>query len=389
LNVEVVEAHSGPIGGDVSHEFMLITTAGEDKFAKCLNCNYSASTEIAKIKPPSINYSYKNLEKIEKVFTPNVSTVDHLVKFLNKNVKDFVKSILYKVNSEYVLVLVRGDKEVNILKLSEYLKADVVLASEEDFKEVGSVLGFIGPINLPKKIRIIADYSVVNLKDVIVGANEKDYHYTGIDFENIPIDEFADVSEVVDGDVCSKCGGEYRIFPALELGHIFKLGTKYSEPLGAYFNDKDGKLKPMIMGCYGIGVSRIISAILEAYSTEDCSCWTFTSTPFHVYLLTINVDDEDQFKYSLSIYNQLLSKGIEVLWDDRKESPGTKFKDWELLGIPFCIVVGSKLKDNKVELKVNKNFYKLLKVSIKEICDYEEVSDYVENVIRSISKDFN
>jgi len=377
LRVEVVEAFSGPIGGDVSHEFMVVTNAGEDKFAKCINCNYTVSTEIAKVKKPVISYSYKVFNEIEKVFTPSVSTVEQLANYLKMDVKNFVKSILYKFGSEYVLVLVRGDKEVNDLKLSQYLGSDVILADKEDFERVGSVLGFIGPVNLKQRIRIIADYSVVGLNNIIVGANEKDYHYVGLSFENIPIDEFADLSVVIDDDVCVKCGGQYKVFPALELGHIFKLGTKYSEPLGAYYNDKDGKLKPMIMGCYGIGVSRIISAILESYSTEDCSCWTLSTSPFLVYLLTVNIDDDYQYKISLNIYNDLISNGIEVLWDDRKESPGFKFKDWDLLGIPFSIIVGSKVKDNKVEIKVNKNFHKFFVNDIPLVLDVD-ISEVVQ-----------
>lgn len=397
IPVESVEAFSGPIGGDVSHEFMVVTEAGEDKFVKCTNCGYAASTEIAQIKKPEINYKYKPIDKLNKVHTPSVSSVEQLVNFLGKKPQNFVKSVLYRTGSTYILVLVRGDKEVNEIKLEKYIKnelkimEEISMAKEDDFDRLGSVIGFIGPLNLKDKIlflknekklsdeidlKIIADFSVYGLKDVIVGANEKDYHFVGIDFDNIEIDSFADVSTVIDGDKCVKCGEEYRIFPALELGHIFKLGTKYSEPLKAYFADKDGKIKPMIMGCYGIGVSRIISAILEAYSSENSMTWTFNSAPFFVYLITINMDDEAQYKISDNIYNGL--SNFEVLWDDRKESAGTKFKDWELIGIPICIVIGNKIKEGLVEIKVNPNFPKT--ISNKKIN-----SEFISKLFDSLS----
>ncbi|MFN4219362.1 MAG: proline--tRNA ligase [bacterium] len=398
IPVEVVEAFSGPIGGDVSHEFMLVTEAGEDKFVKCTSCGYAASTEIAKIKKPDFSYHYKPLENYNKVFTPSVKSVDELVNFLSRKREDFIKSILFKIKGDYVLVLVRGDKEVNEIKLAKVIGEDFELAQEFDFDNIGSVMGFIGPIGLKKKIRIIADFSVVGLKNCIVGANEKDYHFVGVDYDNINIDEFADVSFAIEGDFCYKCGGRYRIFPALELGHIFKLGTKYSEPLEAYFVDKDGQRKPIIMGCYGIGVSRLMSAVLEAYSQENSMCWTFNSAPFFVYLITINIDDEKQFEVSKNIYEEMKRKGIEVLWDDRKESAGTKFKDWQLIGIPLCVVVGNKINQNFVEIKINPNFPELkyidkeIKKDEKEVglnLSLEKLFSFIEEIYRIIDNKLN
>lgn len=396
IPIEVVEAFSGPIGGDVSHEFMVMTEAGEDRFVKCSNCGYSASVEIAKVsKLEKVDYTYKPRESLKKINTPSVSSVEQLVEFLNANLlkkqkKDFIKSILYKFGEEYLLILVRGDKEVNEIKLSKYLGFEPYLADEEDFINLGSVKGFIGPIGLitnGKKLRIIADYSVYGLKQVVIGANEKDYHYLDVDFDNIKIDEFADVSTVVEGDRCYKCGGEYKVYPALELGHIFKLGTKYSEPLGAFFTDKDGNVKPMIMGCYGIGVSRLISAIIESYSSENSITWTYNSTPFLVYIITINVDDKDQYSVSESIYKELTGNRIEVLWDDRVQSAGVKFKDWELLGIPFCVVVGSKLKQGIVEFKINSNFPKTIQdKSLLENIPIELKVNEIINLITNINK---
>ncbi|MEN3014833.1 MAG: proline--tRNA ligase [bacterium] len=397
IPVEVVEAYSGPIGGDVSHEFMVVTKAGEDKFVKCTSCGYSASTEIAMRKMPSIQYNYTTNKNIQKIHTPNLRTVDELVNSLGVGHEKFIKSILYTYSGNYFLVLVRGDKEINPIKLLMYLGFEPEMASEKHFKELGSELGFIGPIGLENKnsLKIIADYSIINIKDAVIGANEKDYHYRGVDFDNIKIDDFADLSSVEDGDLCCKCGGRYSLFPALELGHIFKLGTKYSEPLEAYFTDKNGKLKPMIMGCYGIGVSRLVSAILEAYSTENLTVWTYNTAPFLVYILTINVDDQKQYSISEKIYQELNMRGIEVLWDDRSESPGTKFKDWELLGIPICVVVGSKIKDNVVEIKVNSLFPKTLngnsnlfeKITLD--LDIGQVTNYISEIKNKLDNIYN
>jgi prolyl-tRNA synthetase len=405
LPFEVVEAHSGAIGGDVSHEFMLITNSGEDRFIKCINCGYTASTEIAKINKPSFSYSYKPidpkiLQEKHLIHTPNISTIESLVKHLNKTEKDFVKSILYKDNeNNFYLVLIRGDKEVNEIKLNKYLGKDVFLANESDFKNNNWVLGYIGPVNLNNrhKIRIIADYSIVNLKDIIVGANKKDYHFINLSFENLEVNEFADISVATDNDECFRCSGNYKVYQALELGHIFKLGTKYSETLQAYFMDENNKLKPIIMGCYGIGVSRLVSAIVEAYSLENSITWTFNSAPYKVHIITINTDDKIQFEKSLNLYNELVSKGIEVLWDDRKESAGVKFKDWELLGIPFLVVIGNKIKDNMVELKFNPNFYKTLKNEIFEkianyqnlLIEYNQIALIVNDIIQFLNKNIN
>lgn len=405
LPFEVVEAHSGAIGGDVSHEFMLITNSGEDRFIKCMNCGYTASTEIAKINKPSFSYYYKPidlkiLEEKHLIHTPNISTIEALVKHLNKTEKDFVKSILYKDNeNNFYLVLIRGDKEVNEIKLNKYLGKDVFLADESDFKSNNWVLGYIGPVNLNNrhKIKIIADYSIVNLKDIIVGANKKDYHFINLSFENLEVDEFADISVATDNDECFRCSGKYKVYQALELGHIFKLGTKYSEALQAYFMDENNKLKPIIMGCYGIGVSRLVSAIVEAYSSENSITWTFNSALYKVHIITINTDDKIQFEKSLNLYNELVSKGIEVLWDDRKESAGVKFKDWELLGIPFLVVIGNKIKDNMVELKFNPNFYKTLKNEIFEkianyqnlLIEYNQIALIVNDIIEFLNKNIN
>ncbi|MCX7870275.1 MAG: proline--tRNA ligase [bacterium] len=384
LPFEVVEAHSGAIGGDVSHEFMLITNSGEDKFIKCLSCGYTASTEIAKIAKPDFNYSYNplplnELEQKHLVHTPNAYTIQDLVKFLNKNEKNFVKSILYKDNNNnFYLVLVRGDKEINEIKLNKFLDKEVFLAENKDFEINNWILGYIGPVNLNNrsKVKIIADYSVSNLKDIIIGANKKDYHFINLNLENLDIDDFGDLSIATDNDECYKCKGKYKVYPALELGHIFKLGTKYSQALGAYFMDETNKLKPIIMGCYGIGVSRLVSAIVEAYSSENSITWTFNSTPYKIYILTINIDDKLQYEKSLNLYNTLIQNNIETLWDDRKESAGVKFKDWELLGIPFVIIIGNKIKDNLIELKFNPNFHKTLKPEL-----FEKITNYQNSLI--------
>ena len=383
LKVYPVEAHSGAIGGDVSHEFMLISESGEDKFVKCDNCEYAASVEIAEVKPPEKLPENNPKGNYQKVHTPGFKSVEDLVKFLKKSPEDFIKTMLYKYQVEgeekYVLALVRGDREVNEIKLGKVIGAtDVKMATPEDFQEIGGVMGYIGPIGLTLKadVEIIADYSVATVKDGVVGANEEDYHLVGVSAEDIKVDKWADISNAQEGDPCPKCGHPLKVYPSIELGHIFKLGTKYSEPMKALFSDKDGKLKPIIMGCYGIGVTRLIAAIVEQHHDEDGIIWPISVAPFEILILTVNVKDEKQLEISEKLYNELKGK-YEVLWDDRDETPGVKFKDADLIGIPLRIVVGKRVSEGKVEISLRKDKKKIVK-------PVEEAIGEVERLLKTL-----
>ncbi len=389
LEVYAVEAHSGAIGGDVSHEFMLISESGEDKFLKCDSCGYIASMEIASVHPPKELPTYKGEpESLKKVHTPGFTSVEDLVKFLGKTSKDFIKTMLYKYRGSededyhYVIVLVRGDKEVNEIKLSKFLgSSSLEMASPEDFQRLGLVLGYIGPVGLDlSDIKVIADYSIATVRDGVVGANERDYHLVGVNPENIKVDSWADISNASEGDPCPKCGSPMKVYPSIELGHIFKLGTKYSEAMKAYFTDRDGKSKPIIMGCYGIGVTRLISAVVEQYHDEDGIIWPITVAPYEVLILTVNARDENQRKVSEDLYKKLQGEGIEVLWDDRDETPGVKFKDADLIGIPVRVVIGSKLKEGKVEVSLRRDREKIF-------VPVEEGVSKVKELVKSLKKE--
>ncbi len=352
-----VLADTGQIGGKKSEEFVALTPYGEAKVAYCEACGYAANAEIVPLNKPK---EEKEEEKpLQKVHTPNVRTIEELARFLKVEPKKILKSLLYIVNGEAVLVLIRGDREVDENKLERVLGTENFrLATDEEIKEIlGTERGFVGPINLPegKVKRIIWDNSLYGVKNMVVAANEPHYHYVnanpGRDFV---YGEFYDVAEVKEGDPCPKCGKPLKISKGLEIGHIFLLGTRYSEPMQAYFKDKDGKEKPIVMGCYGIGVSRLMSAIVEQSHDENGIIWPINVAPFELEILPLNVSDETQNQIAEKLYKEALQRGTDVIIDDRNERAGFKFKDADLVGIPVRIVVGRKAKEGIVEIQIRK-----------------------------------
>ena len=352
-----VLADTGQIGGKKSEEFVALTPYGEAKVAYCEACGYAANAEIVPLNKPK--EEKKEEKPLQKVHTPNVRTIEELAKFLKVEPKKILKSLLYIVNGEPVLVLIRGDREVDENKLERVLGTENFrLATDEEIKEIlGTERGFVGPINLPegKVKRIIWDNSLYGVKNMVVAANEPHYHYVnanpGRDFV---YGEFYDVAEVKEGDPCPKCGEPLKISKGLEIGHIFLLGTRYSEPMQAYFKDKDGKEKPIVMGCYGIGVSRLMSAIVEQSHDENGIIWPINVAPFELEILPLNVNDETQNQIAERLYKEALQRGIDVIIDDRNERAGFKFKDADLVGIPVRIVVGRKAKEGIVEIQIRK-----------------------------------
>ncbi|HIC09268.1 MAG TPA: proline--tRNA ligase, partial [Aquificales bacterium] len=315
---------------------------------------------------------------LQKVHTPNVRTIEELAKFLNVPPRKILKSLLYIVEGKPVLVLIRGDREVDENKLERVLGTDNFrLATDEEIKEIlGTERGFVGPINLPegKVERILWDNSLYGVKNLVVAANEPHYHYInanpGRDFE---YGEFYDLAEVQEGDPCPECGAPLKLSRGLEIGHIFLLGTRYSEPMQAYFVDRDGKEKPIVMGCYGIGVSRLMSAIVEQSYDENGIIWPINVAPFELEILPLNVTDEKQMEVAEKLYKEALNRGIDVIIDDRDERAGFKFKDADLIGIPVRIVVGRKVKDGLVEIQIRKTGEKF-DVPIEEALDkFEEL----------------
>ena len=347
-----VDADTGAIGGSGSAEFMVKSEVGEDDVVFCTNCDYAANIEKAPSTPEKAEKeAYKEINKIE---TPNVRTIEDLIKFFNTTEKKFAKTLIYNADGKIVAVMVRGDREVNEVKLSNALGGvvDLSMASaEEVMKATSAQVGFAGPINL-KVDTLLVDKEVVNMYNFIVGANETAYHFENVnygrDFEGI----VGDYRNITEGENCPVCGGKITISKGTEVGHIFKLGTKYSEAMNAKFIDENGKEVPFVMGCYGIGVTRTMASIIEQNHDDNGIIWPLAVAPYHVNVIPVNTKDEMQMKVANDIYEELKAIGIDVIFDDRKERAGVKFKDSDLMGIPMRITVGKKVTEGEVEFKL-------------------------------------
>ncbi len=352
LDYLMVEADTGAIGGKYSHEFVVKVPNGEAHIVYCEKCGYAANVEAAKYEFELDKLPPEEEKPLEKVHTPGVSSVTDVAQFLGVDEKKIVKTLVYILDDgTAVAVLIRGDRELNETKLINYFNVlDAHLASSEELEKLNIVEGFVGPIGLD--IPVYADISVKDLHNFVVGANEKDYHYINV---NIPRDfkpvEFVDFSTAREGDPCPVCKAPLKETTGLEVGHIFLLGTKYSEAMKAYFVDRDGREKPIIMGCYGIGVSRLMAAAVEQSHDENGIIWPESIAPFKLHILALNIKDSQIKDVAEQLYQKALGMGIEVLYDDRDISPGAKFKDADLIGIPYRIVVGKKVKEGKVELQ--------------------------------------
>ncbi|SDG20525.1 prolyl-tRNA synthetase [Fontibacillus panacisegetis] len=353
LNFRAVEADAGAIGGEgETHEFMALTEIGEDTIVTCNCCDYIANLEKAESRAPLSSDLIICADRVkEKVHTPNARTIEELTEFLNVEKQNIVKTMIYLVDGNPVAVLVRGDHEVNEVKVKNYFGAENIEIADDHAisSKLGVPVGFIGPVGL--QIPLLVDVNVVNMPAIIVGANEQDFHYINIqphkDFAMEHVGDFRNVSE---GDSCPRCEqGNLQFYRGIEIGHVFKLGTKYSEKLGATYLDSSGKEQTMIMGCYGIGVSRILSAVVEQSHDEHGMVWPISIAPFHVHLVPISVKDEVQMNVVEQLYQQLSKHGVEVLVDDREERPGVKFKDSDLIGIPIRIVIGKDAAQGLVE----------------------------------------
>lgn len=359
LKFRSVEAQTGAIGGAFSHEFMVIADTGEEIIVSC-KCGYAANLEKAEGVPPAKvggkAGKRSGLKELEEVETKNMKTVEEVGKFLKEKPDKFIKTLVYKTNGECVIVMVRGDHEVNESKVKSYLGVnEIFLADEKTIKEVtGAPLGFAGPVGLKIKCKLLADYSVEGIVNGVTGANKKDYHLKNVNINrDYSVDEILDLRRAKEGDVCPKCGKTLEFSRGIEVGHTFKLGTKYSKTLRATFLDKDGKEKYFVMGCYGIGVSRIVAAAIEQSHDQNGIIWPLPITPFQVLILPVNYEHEKIRTISNRIYKQLESAGYEVLMDDRDERAGVKFKDADLIGIPIRVTVGEKtLAKNIVEVKL-------------------------------------
>jgi len=355
-----VEADPGMMGGSVSHEFMVPSEAGEDEIVVCQKCKYAASVEVAACKPVHSPQSIVHSKKlpIAQVETVDIKTVEKVAEFLKTEPANLVKTLLYKADGKVVALLIRGDFEAHETKLKNYLKCAVLeLADEKTIEDAtGAPVGFSGPVGL-KNARIVADNSVKGMVNFITGANKKDAHLINVNIDrDFETKEFADLRKITKLDKCPACGKAIDIKKAIEVGHTFKLGTKYSEVLGAKFLDKDGKTQTTIMGCYGIGVNRIIASLIETSNDKDGIIWPMSIAPYQIMIVALNTASKKVKEVAEEVYAKLTKLNYEVLYDDRDISAGIKFKDADLIGIPIQIVIGEKnAKKNIIEVKTRKD----------------------------------
>jgi prolyl-tRNA synthetase len=355
LDFRPVEAETGNIGGSFSHEFMVLAETGEDAVVGCTKCTYGANVERAEA-----GYSHEcdagsseKLDSIERVSTPGMKSVEEVSAFLKVSPHCLIKTLIYNSDMGVVAALVRGDYDLNEAKLARELGAAwIELADEETVvKTTGAPSGFAGPVGL--KCTIIADHSVKGIVNGVTGANDADAHLINVNpNRDFTVKSFSDLRVVVDGDDCPRCDGNLSIRRGIEVGHVFKLGTKYSNSMGATFLDEEGKQQPMIMGCYGIGIGRTVAACIEQNHDENGIAWPLPMAPFQVTILPLTAREKEVTEEAERLYREITALGVDVLLDDRDERAGVKFNDAELLGTPIRIVIGKKgLKEGGVEIK--------------------------------------
>jgi prolyl-tRNA synthetase len=371
LKFKVVEADSGPIGGSFSHEFMVLAETGEDLLASCKNCDYAANLEKAEITQDLREPDPPVGAKPEAVSTPNVRTVEEVAAFLKVAPREIVKTLIYETDKGPVAVLIRGDHEVNEVKVKNLLGVtDFILAGLIRVQELtGAEVGFAGPVGLA--LPIYADQAVARMGAAVTGANRDNYHFTGVHpARDIEITQVADLRTVTESDPCPRCGGALTVLRGIEVGHIFKLGLKYSKALKATYLDQEGAEQYIYMGCYGIGVSRIVAAAIEQGNDEHGIIFPMALAPYEVEIIPIDLKDGTVRKKAEALYKKLTKMKIEVLYDDRDERPGVKFKDCDLLGIPLRVVVGAKtLAQEAAEVRQRRSPQNRL-VPLKDLIPY-------------------
>jgi prolyl-tRNA synthetase len=356
LRFRAVEADTGPIGGSYSHEFMVLADTGEDQIINCVNCPYAANLERAEVKTTHVpsDMNSGDMNTLESVDTPDIKTIEELTAFLSISPDQLIKTLIFVADDEVVAALVRGDHELNEVKLKNFLGAQTVELADVSLVEetTGAPMGFAGPIGL--KARMVADNAIREMKNFVTGGNRKDVHIRNVNIErDFKVENFGDLRTISPHDTCPRCGGEIRFGRGIEVGHIFKLGTKYSQALKAVFLDEQGKERPIIMGCYGIGVGRTVAAAIEQNHDKDGIIFPIPISPFEVTMLPLQMHETTVIETAERIYAELLDHDIDVLLDDRDERAGVKFKDADLLGIPVRVIVGIKgVKKGQIEIKL-------------------------------------
>ncbi|MFX4211737.1 proline--tRNA ligase [Aliarcobacter butzleri] len=363
LDFRVVAADSGAIGGSGSKEFHVIADSGEDTLVVCDSCDYGANIEAATRKPKTYNFERKSDSK--KIHTPDTKTIEDVANFLNiskeQTIKAVIKKAIYEEKTQIVIFFIRGSDELEETKACNAVNAlELIDASEDDIKEVGLVAGYCGLFNLPSNINFIIDLELKDEIGLACGANEEDYHLVNTDLSTLKDVKYYDLVAVQEGDICACCGGKLSYTKGIEAGHIFQLGTKYSSAMNANFLDENGKAKPFVMGCYGIGVSRLVAAVIEQNHDDKGCIWTKATTPFMVDIIVSNSKKEDEAQVGEELYEKLKQAGISTILDDRINARfGFKMSDFELLGFPYAVVIGKKLEDGLVEIVDRKTLEKI------------------------------
>ncbi|WP_182186040.1 proline--tRNA ligase [Pectinatus frisingensis] len=351
-----VEADSGAIGGSNTHEFTALAKTGESQIAVCTKCDYAANVEKAELS--AIKSGDETEQKLKKVATPGTKTIEAVIEYLHLSIEKSIKAVMFQDEKDRVIfAFIRGDHDVNDVKLQNAVGAvELHMAEEASIIALGGVPGFTGPIGLKKDTVIVIDQSVMNMKNACCGANEEGQHYINVnpqrDFGDVLV---KDIRQIKDGDPCPHCGAPVQLTRGIEIGQVFKLGIKYSGSLRATFLNENGREKPFVMGCYGIGVSRTMAAAIEQYHDADGIIWPRAIAPYEAVIVAINAKDSVQMELAEEIYTAMEKSGIDVLLDDRKERAGVKFKDADLIGYPVRITIGPKaVKENIIEVKVRK-----------------------------------
>ncbi|MFY9107530.1 proline--tRNA ligase [Aliarcobacter cryaerophilus] len=378
LDFRVVEADSGAIGGSGSKEFHVLASSGEDTIVVCDGCNYAANIEAAKREAKKYEFKEGELKKVE---TPNCTTIEDVANFLSvskeQTIKAVIKKAIFKDESKIVVFFVRGSDELEDTKAQNSVDAlELIDATLDEIKDAGVVAGYCGLVDLPKDILVVVDSELENSQGMVCGGNEENFHFINVDLKVIENIKYFDLISVKEEDICACCGGKLSYTKGIEAGHIFQLGDKYSKVMNATFLDENGKAKPFIMGCYGVGVSRLVAAVIEQNHDEKGCIWTKSTTPFMVDIIVSNSKNEDEKNMGEKIYEELKASNVEVILDDRINARfGFKIGDFELLGFPYAIIIGKKLLDGIVEIVDRKT---LLKTEVK----IEEVVSKILNLIK-------
>jgi len=379
LKCVAVEADVGAIGGSLSHEFMVLAETGESEVLHC-KCGYAATRENCKIAPLK-NNSKEEMKNLEKVYTPNKKSAEEVSKFLKIDKEQLIKTIIYKSDDEFVAILIRGDREINNVKVANFLNAtELEFATEEEIARfTSSTAGFVGPVG-KKNIQIYADNNLKEMRNMIAGADEKDYHYKNVNLErDANITEYSDFILANENDNCPRCGKKFKSFRGIEVGQIFQLGDKYSKAMNATYTAENGGKIPYQMGCYGIGITRTMAAAIEQNYDEKGIIWPISIAPYQVELINLTQTNKEMTNFCDRLYEKIQSASwrtkIEILYDDRDVSPGVKFKDADLIGIPIQLIVGQKsFKDKRIEFKIRKTDEKIT-------CEFAEIEKTLNEII--------